>query len=135
MGNNNNRNQNRDPMTNIRSMANEGMRIIRDIAFGRFDIYGDSRSTYFRNLVFDNAVLSEVDKRLTSAQIVYNALMYTYGSNDPSADVLRTIMNAKKTLDAYSVIHESLSNIIMSGGNVGYLYIMQNRLPAYKHNL
>ena len=31
MAQNNNNRQNRDPMTNIRTMANEGMKIIRDM--------------------------------------------------------------------------------------------------------
>ena len=135
MTQNNNNRQNRDPMTNIRTMANEGMKIIRDIAFGRYDIYGDPRSAYFRNLVFTNAVISEVNKKLSSANIIYNALIYTYGSENPNAEVIRVIADARKTLEAYNIVYNALSNIVLSNGNVGYLYIMQNRLPAYKHNL
>ena len=124
--------KNPDPMSNPRTMAREGMRIIKDLAFGKFNIYNGGE--VFRNLDFVRATLSEVDKRLVEAGIHVAAIQYAYsGSNDPN--VLGTLMRDKRTYEAYSLVRDVLTNIIMSNGDTGFLLVLANKLPNYKYNI
>jgi len=129
---NNKKVKNPDPMSNARTMGREGMRIIKDIAFGKYNIYNEGH--IFRNLEFVTATLAEVDKRVLEASIHVNAIQYAYsGTQDPN--VLNVLMRDKKTLEAYTLVHEQLAAIIMTNGDTGFLYVLANKLPQYKYNI
>lgn len=129
---NNKKVKNPDPMSNARTMGREGMRIIKDIAFGKYNIYNEGH--IFRNLEFVTATLAEVDKRVLEASIHVNAIQYAYsGTQDPN--VLNTLMRDTKTLEAYKLVHDQLAAIIMTNGDTGFLYVLANKLPQYKYNI
>lgn len=131
-GNNNKKVKNPDPMSNSKTMSREGMKIIRNIAFGTFNVYTEGH--VFRNLEFTQATLAEVDKRLMDAGIHLAALRYAYAmSTDPN--VLSLIHRDQKTYDAYNLIRQTLDSIIISGGDTGFLYVLINKLPQYKYNI
>ena len=124
--------KNPDPMSNTKTMGREGMRIIKDIAFSKYDIYANGH--IFRNLDFVNATLVEVDKRILEAGIHVNAILYAYpGTQDPS--VLSVLHRDQKTYDAYALIRRVLASIIASGGDTGFLLVLASKLPEYKYNI
>ena len=137
--NNRNNNQQRpkppknpDPMSNTRTMGKEGMKIIHNIAFGTFNIFNDGH--VFRNPDFVKATMVEVEKRLVDARIHTMAIEYAYsGSNDPA--VLNLLHRDRKSVEAYMLIQECLSNIIMSYGDTGFLLVLANKLPQFKYNI
>ena len=121
----------KDPMSNTKTMANEGMRLIRNIAFGNFNMYNDGH--VFRDINFVNATIAEVEKRLFDAQIHVNAMAYAYGAcEDPRVVSLR--FNDQKRLDAYMLIREVLYGVATTG-DTGLLYNLLNKLPKYKYNI
>ena len=125
-------NQQRDPMTNARSMAREGMRIMRDIAFGRYNIYNEGH--IFRNLEFVKAIIAEIDKRIIDHQIHINAITYAYANtNEPT--VTNLLYRDQKSLEAYMLMRNTLVSIVMSGGDTGFLMVLANKLPMYKYNI
>lgn len=124
--------KNPDPMSNTTTMGREGMRIIRNIAFGSYNIYTDGH--VFRNLDFVNATIREVDKRIMDSGIHIAAISCAYsGSQDPN--VLNLLHRDKKTYDAYCLVKQTLTSIIVSGGDTGFLLILANKLPQYKYNI
>lgn len=129
---NNKKVKNPDPMSNSKTMAREGMKIIRNIAFGTFNVYTEGH--VFRNLEFTQATLAEVDKRLLDASIHLTALRYAY-ANSTDPNVLSLIHRDQKIYDAYNLIHETLGSIIVTGGDTGFLYVLINKLPQYKYNI
>lgn len=127
-----NNNQNRDPMTNTRSMAREGMRIMREIAHGRYNIYNEGH--VFRNLEFVKATIAEIDKRIIDHQIHINAITYAYANTNEPA-VTNLLYRDQKSLEAYMLMRNTLVSIVMSGGDTGFLMVLANKLPAYKYNI
>ena len=127
-----NNNQQRDPMTNARSMAREGMRIMKDIAFGKYNIYNEGH--VFRNLDFVKATISEIDKRILDHQIHINALTYAYANTNEPA-VTNLLYRDQKSLEAYMLMRNTLVSIVMSGGDTGFLMVLANKLPMYKYNI
>ena len=127
-----NNNQQRDPMTNTRSMAREGMRIMRDIAFGKYNIYNEGH--IFRNLEFVKATIAEIDKRIIDHQIHINAITYAY-ANTSEPTVTNLLYRDQKSLEAYMLMRNTLVSIVMSGGDTGFLMVLANKLPAYKYNI
>ena len=127
-----NNNQNRDPMTNARSMAREGMRIMRDIAHGKYNIYNEGH--VFRNLDFVKATITEIDKRIIDHQIHINAITYAYANTNEPA-VTNLLYRDQKSLEAYMLMRNTLVSIVMSGGDTGFLMILANKLPIYKYNI
>lgn len=123
-------NNNKDPMTNLRTMTNEGMRFLKDIASRRCNVYSDPRSAYFRNLTFTNAVLTEIRNRVAEYECMMNALNYTYGAQPLDSVQTRVFISTRKSLEAYRIIKEALENIMLSNGNPAFLFILQNRLPT-----
>ena len=124
--------KNPDPMSNPQTMGREGMRIIRNIAFGKFNFYTEGH--VFRNLDFVKALITEVDKRIMDSGIHVNAIQYAYsGSQD--ANVLNLLHRDKKTLEAYMLIRQTLDSIVISGGDTGFLLVLTNKLPQYKYNI
>lgn len=124
--------KNPDPMSNPKTMGKEGMRIIKDIAFGKYNIYNSGH--VFRNLDFIRATLAEVDKRLFEAKVHVQAVQYAYANVDDQM-VLGVLLRDKKTLEAYSMIREVLVSIIITNGDTGFLHILASKLPHYKYNI
>lgn len=134
-GNKNKNNQRRDPMTNVKTMGREGMRMIRDIAFGKFNFYNEGH--VFRNIEFTKATLTEVDKKILDLSIHITAITYAYGNNIVSMDpsVANLLYRDQKSLAAYNIIRTTLCSIIASGGDTGFLQVLCAQLPAYRYNI
>ena len=133
MGSKKNKNNGpKDPMTNTRSMAREGMRIMRDIAHGKYNIYTEGH--IFRNLEFVKATIAEVDKRLLDHQIHITAIKYAYAnSQDPVVSNL--LYRDERSYEAYVLIRNVLYNILISNGDTGFLMVLANKLPQFKYNI
>ena len=121
-----------NPMSNTRTMAKEGMRIMKDIAFQKFNFFNDGH--VFRNLEFVKATIDELNKRITDLNIHIYALNCTYpNSQDP---VVRNLLYRDcRKRDAYVLMNQTLYDIYMSGGDTGFLLTLANQLPNYKHNI
>lgn len=122
----------KDPMANTKTMGKEGMKIIRNIAFGTYNIYEEGH--IFRNLDFVKAILFEVNKRLTDCCIHITAMEYAY-SNSQDNNVLSLLHRDKKSYDAYMLIKQTLESIIITGGDTGFLWVLANKLPPYRFNI
>lgn len=133
MGKHNKNQQRKDPMTNVRTMRTEGMRMIRDIAFGKFNNYNEGH--VFRNVEFVKATLTEVDKRLMDAKIHVFAITATYGPNPVDPSVANLLIRDQRTVTAYEIIRTTLCSIIMSGGDTGFLEVLTAQLPPYRYNI
>lgn len=130
MGNANNKNKN--PMTNVRTMGREGMKIMKDIAHGNYNIYNNGH--IFRNLNFVQATIGEIDKRLIDLDIHIKAIRYAYANNiDPRVNDL--LNRDQKAYDAYMIMREALCSILLSGGDTGFLLILPKKLAPYKYNI
>lgn len=131
-GKGNKKSKNPDPMSNSRTMGRKGMKIIRNIAFGTYNIYAEGH--IFRNLNFVNATIREVDKKIIEADIHARAIEYAYaGCQDPN--VLQLLQNDRRTRDAYTIVRQQLNAIVVTGGDTGFLWVLANKLPAYKYNI
>lgn len=120
-----------NPMSNPRTMGREGMRIMKDIAFGKFNFYADGH--IFRNLEFVKAVINEVNKRLVDLNIHITAIQYAYaGSADNN--VINLLYRDCRTRDAYLLINKTLNDICNSG-DTGFLMVLLEQLPKYKYNI
>ena len=135
MGKNNNQQRrpmpkNPNPMSNPRSMAKEGIRLIRNMAFGKFNFYEEGH--VFRNDTFVTSTISEIDKRINELQIHITAINIAYAYSDDDT-VKGVLFRDCKTLDAWNMVRTQLCNILLSGGDTGYLFTIMNRLPEYKY--
>lgn len=124
--------KNPDPMSNSKTMGIEGMKIIRSIAHGNYNIYTEGQ--IFRNLDFVKAVLYEVDKRLLDHSIHVAAIEYTY-ANTEDTNVLSLLHRDRKSCEAYRIIRQALESILITGGDTGFLLVLANKLPQYKFNI
>lgn len=129
---NNKKVKNPDPMSNPRTMGKEGMKIIRNIAFGTYNIYAEGQ--IFRNINFVNATIREVDKKILEASIHATAIEYAY-ANSQDPNVLQLLQNDRRTREAYLLVRQQLVAIITTGGDTGFLWVLANKLPAYKYNI
>lgn len=135
--NNNKRKQppkynNPDPMSNVRDMGRYGIRVIRDIAKGKFNFYNEGH--IFRNLDFTSATIAEVEKKIYEANIHVTAMQYTYAnSSDPVVHEL--LMKDMREAEAYLLVHRTLKLVLNSGGDTRYIQILINKLPKYKYNM
>lgn len=121
-----------DPMANVKTMGKEGVKIIKDIAFGKYNIFDHGH--VFRNLDFDRAIIVEVDKRIVDLTIHINAINIAYhGSTDPN--VMNLLYRDSRSLEAWTLVKNIMTDIIMSGGDTGFLLVLANKLPAYKYNI
>lgn len=125
--------KNPDPMSNPKTMAREGMKILKDIAHEKFDAY--NKGHIFRNKEFIKATLVELDKRITDCQIHITAINYCYisrGITDPN--IIRLLHRDTGSYEAYCIAKEELTNIY-STGDTGFLQVLMNKLPRYKYNI
>lgn len=138
--NNNQRNQkkvqprygNPDPMSNVRDMGRYGIKVMRDIARGKFNFYNEGH--IFRNLDFCNAIITEVDKCIFTANVHSTAMWYTYANTTDQA-VKDIMINDKRTVEAYTLIREVIMQVIASGGDTRYVQVLISKLPRYKYNM
>lgn len=134
MGKHNNKGNNnrpKDPFTNVKTMGREGMRIMKDIAFGRYNIYNEGH--IFRSPDLVKATIAEVDKRLLDLSIHISAIQYAYTASTDEA-IRNLLWRDQRSYEAYMLIKDTLYRILMSG-DTGFLLVLQNKLPAYKYNI
>ena len=130
MGKNNK--QQKNPMSNPASMGREGMRIMRDIAHGKYNIYAEGH--VFRNLEFVKAIINEVNKRIIDLNIHITAIKIAYaGSTD--GNVCNLLYRDTRSLEAYNIIAQTMVSIYNSNGDIGFLMRLANQLPKYKYNI
>ena len=122
--------KNPDPMSNSRSMAREGIRIIRNIAFGKCNVA--SEGYLFQNESFVKATIGEVDKRIMDLKIHINAINYAYRGTT-SEEVNSLLFRDMKALNGWNLVRNQLYNILYSNGDLGFLYTIANKLPEYKY--
>lgn len=123
---------NPDPMSNVRDMGRHGLKMIRDIAKGTFNFYNDGH--YFRNSDFTNATIEEVKRELYRANIHATAMQYTYAnSSDPV--VQKMIVEDMKSVEAYTLVYDTLMLVLGYGGDTRYLQILISQLPRYRYNM
>lgn len=123
---------NPDPMSNVRDMGRYGIRVIRDIAKGKFNFYNEGH--IFRNTDFVRATMDEVYKKLYEANIHVTAMEYAYANSDDQI-VKDLLIKDKRTSEAYNLVYSTLLKILNTGGDTRYLQILLNQLPRYKYNM
>lgn len=135
--NNNNRKKppkynNPDPMSNVRDMGRYGVRVMREIAKGKFNFYNEGH--IFRNNDFTNATMDEIKRKIYEANIHVTAMHFAYAnSSDPVVQDL--IIRDMKTVEAYTLCYNTLKLVLENGGDTRYLQILINKLPKYKYNM
>lgn len=123
--------KNPDPLSNAKTMGRDGMKMIRNIAFGNFNFYNEGH--IFRNPDFISNIIIEIDKRILDASIHLTALNYAYpGTSEPS--VLSLIHRDTKTYEGYMLIRNVLIGIRQTG-DTQLLYTLMTKLPEYKYYL
>ena len=121
----------KNPMSNPASMGREGMRIMRDIAHGKYNIYAEGH--VFRNTEFVKAIINEANKRITDLNIHITAIRIAYaGSTD--TNVCNLLYRDTRSLEAYKIIAETMTSIFVSG-DPGFLMRLTEQLPRYKYNI
>ena len=123
--------KNPDPMSNGRLMGREGMRAIRDLAHGKYNIYNDGH--VFRNPEFVKATINEIDKRLMTLDVHIKAINVAYaGTADPT--VLSVLQRDMREYEAYMLCRNTMFAILQTG-DARLLHTLAIRLPAYKYNI
>lgn len=124
--------KNPDPMSNVRDMGRYGIRIIRDIAKGKFNFYNEG--DIFRNINFTSATMEEIKRKIYETNIHVTAMQFTYAnSSDPVVQNL--LMRDMKTVEAYELAYRTLKLVLDSGGDTRYIQILISKLPNYKYNM
>lgn len=136
MGNNNKHKpapkySNPDPMANVRDMGRYGIRVIRDIAKGKFNFYNEGH--IFRNKEFTMATMTEVKRKIYEANVHVTAMRYAYGD---SSDVIiqDLLLRDMKQAEAYSIAYHALQ-LVLDTGDTRYIQILITKLPKYKYNM
>ena len=124
--------KNPDPMSNTRDMGRYGIRIMRDIAKGKFNYSNDAN--VFSNNDFIMATIRECEKRIKEANIHIAAIQFTY-ANTTDQDVKDLLARDMKVAEVYNLIRDTLMMIINNCGDTRYLNILMNRLPKYRYIL
>lgn len=128
----NNKNRQTNPMSNPKTMGKEGMRIMKDIAYGKYNFYAEGH--VFRNLEFVKAIINEINKRLIDLNIEITAIQCTYyGTTDNN--VLYLLNRKLRMREAYDLINQTMINVYQSGGDTGFVTVLLNQLPKYKYNI
>ena len=123
---------NPDPMSNVRDMGRYGIRVIRDIAKGKFNFYNEGH--IFRNNDFTISTMEEVKKKIFEANVHVVAMQNTYGgSSDPVVQDI--LMRDMRTSEAYTLVYDTLMLVLNNNGDTRYIQILINKLPKYKYNM
>jgi len=123
---------NPDPMANVRDMGRYGIRVIRDIAKGKFNLYNEGH--IFRNIDFTMATMEEVKRKIYEANIHVTAMQYTYGNSNDNI-VQDLLIRDMRTVEAYTLVYNTLKNVVDTGGDTRYIQVLINKLPRYKYNM
>lgn len=123
--------KNIDPMSNPREMGREGLRLIKNMGFGKFDFSRDSK--YFKNREFILSTINEIDKRIRDLSVHISAIQRAYPNTNEVA-VTTVLERDLKSYEAYMMIRENLERILMTG-DIGFLYVLINKLPRYKYSI
>lgn len=123
---------NPDPMSNVRDMGRYGIRVIREIAKGKFNFYNEGH--IFRNPDFTNATLKEVEKKIKEAQIHVTAMQFAY-QNSQDYMINKVLMDDMKMLEGYQLVYSVLRMIADNAYDTRYLQILLTQLPKYKYNM
>ena len=123
---------NPDPMSNVRDMGRYGIRVIRDIAKGKFNFYNEGH--IFRNNDFTLATMEEVKKKIYEANIHVAAMQFAY-SNSSDPIVQELLMRDMRQAEAYTLVYNTLGLVLNGGGDTRYIQILINKLPRYKYNM
>lgn len=123
---------NPDPMSNVRDMGRYGIRVIRDIAKGKFNFYNEGH--IFRNNNFILATIEEVKRKIYEANIHVTAMQYAY-SNSSDPVVQELLMRDMRQAEAYTLVYNTLNLVLNNNGDTRYIQILINKLPRYKYNM
>lgn len=123
---------NPDPMSNVRDMGRYGIRVIRDIAKGKFNFYNEGH--IFRNNDFTLATIEEVKRKIYEANIHVAAMQYAY-SNSSDPVVQELLMRDMRQAEAYTLVYNTLNLVLNNNGDTRYIQILINKLPRYKYNM
>lgn len=123
---------NPDPMSNVRDMGRYGIRVIREIAKGKFNFYNEGH--IFRNIDLTMATMEEVKKKILEANIHVAAIQYAY-ANSTDKVVEDLLMRDMRTVEGYTLVYNTLKLVLDNGGDTRYLQILINKLPRYKYCL
>lgn len=123
---------NPDPMSNVRDMGRYGIRVIRDIAKGKFNFYNEGH--IFRNNDFTLATIEEVKRKIYEANIHVTAMQYAY-SNSSDPVVQELLMRDMRQAEAYTLVYNTLNLVLNNNGDTRYIQILINKLPRYKYNM
>lgn len=138
MGKNKNKNGKRiNPLANRNVMERESMKMLRNMAFGSFNMYEEGH--IFRNPEFVNAALDGINKKLMNLSIVITSIK---AATSPQVraicmdqNVARLLHNYERGYSAYSLMRQCMIDILNSNGDTGYLLVLVNKLPDYKYNI
>lgn len=119
-------------MSNVRDMGRYGIRVIREIAKGKFNFYNEGH--IFRNPNFTNATIKEVEKKINEAQIHVTAMQCTY-QNSSDYLINKVLMDDMRTLEAYQLVMSVLVMIAQNNYDTRYLQVLLTQLPKYKYNM
>ena len=123
--------KNPDPMSNGRLMAREGIKAIRDMVYGKYNVYNDGH--VFRNPEFVKATISEIDKYLLTLDVHIKAIKMAY-SGTTDTTVLSVLQRDMRSYDAYMISRNVLFSILETG-DASLLYGLASLLQAYKYNI
>lgn len=126
-----------NPLANRNVMERESMRMLKNIAFGSFNIYEEG--DIFRNTEFVKAALDGINKKLLNLSIVINSIKIATSPQVRGIcldqNVNRLLHNYERGYTAYSLMQKCMIDILNSNGDTGYLLVLVNKLPDYKYNI
>lgn len=117
------------PMSGVVQMGQHAMRLIKNMAFGNFNIEKDG--IYFQNQEFLRAALHEVEEEVKKQSIYCAALHYAYGSST-DVTVIELTNQHKRALDAWTYVYNTLL-CILNSGDITLLVGLLNRLQDYRY--
>jgi hypothetical protein len=123
--------KNPDPMSNATTMQRYALKLIKDMAYGNFDLY--TQGKVFEDKQFMHSAMVAVYEKLEDLNLVINSIVI---ANPNSTDVVvnRNLHKYRRAHDAYQIAYTSLYQAALTG-NYGHLLVMINKLPPYKFDL
>ena len=124
-----------DPMGNPLAMGRYGIKVIKDIAFGNCVNIEEQIEKFGSSRTLIRSTMQEVDEKIMDAYLVYNALYPVYinkGNENPRIGYL--LNKYYKTWEGWNLVNKVLTQIYNTEDGSA-LYVLANRLPAYKYYL